>query len=58
MPLIGRVPGMHPGLLFALCFGGNGITFSALAGPMIRAAIEERGHELDDVYGFARESSN
>ena len=41
-PSSAAVPGMHPRLLFALCFGGNGITYSAHAGDMIRAAIEGR----------------
>jgi glycine/D-amino acid oxidase-like deaminating enzyme len=54
LPFIGSVPGMHPRLLFALCFGGNGITFSVLAAQMIRAAVEERGHELAGLFGFAR----
>ena len=54
LPYIGRVPGMHPRLQFALCFGGNGITFSVHAAEMIRTAIEERPHELDDVFGFGR----
>jgi len=54
LPFIGRVPGMHPGLQFALCYGGNGITFSVHAADMIRAGVEGRLHELDDVFGFAR----
>jgi glycine/D-amino acid oxidase-like deaminating enzyme len=54
LPLIGRVPGMSQRLQFALCYGGNGITYSVHAGDMIRAGIEGRGHELDDVFGFGR----
>lgn len=54
LPFIGRAPAVHPGLLFALCFGGNGITYSVLAGAMIRAAVEGRAHELDALFGFAR----
>jgi len=54
LPFIGRAPGMHPALLFALCYGGNGITYSVQAGAMIRAAIEGRSHELDTVFGFSR----
>ncbi len=54
LPFIGRAPGMHPALLFALCYGGNGITYSVHAGDMIRAAVEGRAHELDDIFGFAR----
>jgi glycine/D-amino acid oxidase-like deaminating enzyme len=45
---------MHPALLFALCYGGNGITYSVQAGAMIRAAVEGRSHELDTVFGFSR----
>ncbi len=54
LPFIGRAPGMHPALLFALCYGGNGITYSVHAGEIIRAAVEGRAHELDDIFGFAR----
>jgi glycine/D-amino acid oxidase-like deaminating enzyme len=54
LPFIGRAPGMHPALLFALCYGGNGITYSVHAGAMIRAAVEGRTHGLDDIFGFAR----
>ena len=54
LPFIGRVPGMHPRLQFALCFGGNGITFSAQAGEIIRAAVENRSNALADVFGFGR----
>jgi glycine/D-amino acid oxidase-like deaminating enzyme len=54
LPLIGRVPGRNPRLQFALCYGGNGTTYSVHAGDMIRAAIEGRAHALDDVFGFAR----
>jgi glycine/D-amino acid oxidase-like deaminating enzyme len=56
LPFIGRAPGMHPALLFALCYGGNGITYSVHAGEMIRAAVERRTHDLDAVFGFFRAS--
>jgi glycine/D-amino acid oxidase-like deaminating enzyme len=54
LPLIGTVPGRHPRLRFALCYGGNGITFAVHAAEMIRAGLEGRAHALDDVFGFAR----
>jgi len=54
LPLIGRVPGMNPRLQFALCYGGNGITYSVHAGDIVRAGIEGRVHALDDVFGFGR----
>ena len=54
LPYIGAVPGMNPRLQFALCYGGNGITYSVHAGDIIRAGIEGRAHELDEVFGFKR----
>jgi glycine/D-amino acid oxidase-like deaminating enzyme len=54
LPYIGRVPGMDARLQFALCYGGNGITYSVQAGDMIRAGIEGRAHALDGVFGFGR----
>ncbi|HEV7607334.1 MAG TPA: FAD-dependent oxidoreductase [Steroidobacteraceae bacterium] len=54
LPYIGRVPGMSSRLQFALCYGGNGITYSVHAGDMIRAGIDGRPHALDDVFGFGR----
>jgi glycine/D-amino acid oxidase-like deaminating enzyme len=58
LPFIGRVPGMNARLQFALCYGGNGITYSVHAGDIIRAAIEGRTHELDDVFGFGRRGTD
>jgi glycine/D-amino acid oxidase-like deaminating enzyme len=54
LPYIGRAPGMDPRLQFALCYGGNGITYSVHAGDMIRAGVEGRAHDLDGVFGFER----
>ena len=54
LPFIGRVPGMHPRLQFALCYGGNGITYAVPAGDIIRAGIEGRTHALVDIFGFGR----
>lgn len=54
LPFIGRAPGADPRLHFALCVGGNGITYSVHAGALIRAEIEGRTHELADLFGFGR----
>ena len=54
LPFIGRVPGMNPRLQFALCFGGNGITYAVHAGDMVLAGLEGRAHALDAVFGFGR----
>jgi len=58
LPLIGCEPGGHPRVLFALCLGGNGITYSVHAAEMIRESIEGRSHPLDDVFGFGRRAYN
>jgi glycine/D-amino acid oxidase-like deaminating enzyme len=58
LPFIGAVPAMNPRLQFALCFGGNGITYAVHAGGIIRAGIEGRGHELDGVFGFGRQGQS
>jgi glycine/D-amino acid oxidase-like deaminating enzyme len=54
LPYIGRVPGWNPRLQFALCYGGNGITFAVHAGEIVRAGIEGRDHPLETVFGFGR----
>jgi glycine/D-amino acid oxidase-like deaminating enzyme len=54
LPYIGPVPGRNPRLLYALCFGGNGITYAVHAGELIRANIEGVAHELEPVFGFQR----
>jgi glycine/D-amino acid oxidase-like deaminating enzyme len=58
LPFIGPAPGMHPRLLFALCYGGNGITYGVHASEMIRARIESRTHALDDTFGFPKERAD
>jgi len=58
LPLIGPEPGGHPRVLFALCLGGNGITYSIHAAEMLREHVEGRSHPLDDVFGFARRAYN
>lgn len=58
LPMIGPEPGGHPRVLFALCLGGNGITYSIHAAEMIREHVEGRSHPLDDVFGFARRAYN
>jgi glycine/D-amino acid oxidase-like deaminating enzyme len=55
LPYIGTIPGMHPRLQFALCYGGNGITFSVLAAQIVRAGVDGRVHELAGLFGFARQ---
>jgi glycine/D-amino acid oxidase-like deaminating enzyme len=40
--------------LFALGFGGNGITFSAIATELIAAELAGKPHESAKLYGFNR----
>jgi glycine/D-amino acid oxidase-like deaminating enzyme len=58
LPYIGCVPGLDPRLRFALCYGGNGISYSVHAGEIVRAGIEGRSHPLDEVFGFQRWRAN
>jgi glycine/D-amino acid oxidase-like deaminating enzyme len=57
LPYIGPLPGGDPRLQFVLAYGGNGITYSVQAADMVRAHLERRPHELDDVFGFERDAS-
>jgi glycine/D-amino acid oxidase-like deaminating enzyme len=45
LPLIGAVPG-RPGCFVAYGYGGNGITFSALAAEMLAAALDREEHPM------------
>ncbi|HTU66683.1 MAG TPA: FAD-dependent oxidoreductase [Steroidobacteraceae bacterium] len=54
LPYIGAVPGLHPRLRFALCYGGNGISYAIQAGEILRAGVEGRAHALGELYGFGR----
>lgn len=52
-PSIGPVPGM-PGCLAVLGYGGNGITYSALAAQMLRNQLTGRGDPDSDLFSFRR----
>lgn len=52
-PSIGRVPRM-PHCYAVLGYGGNGITFSALAAQMLRNQITGRGDPDSDLFSFRR----
>lgn len=51
-PTIGPVPRM-PGCYAALGYGGNGITFSMMAGQMLAGLIGGRGDADADLFSFA-----
>jgi glycine/D-amino acid oxidase-like deaminating enzyme len=54
LPYIGAVPGMSPRIHFALCYGGNGITYSVQAAGILAALLEGERHPLAELFGFAR----
>ena len=55
LPYFGAHPQYGPRVLFALAYGGNGITFSVIGAQLLRALIERRAHPLRTVFGFGRE---
>lgn len=53
LPYIGAYPGL-PNMLFALGYGGNGITFSMIAAQVIRNRLKGIKDEREAVFGFER----
>lgn len=41
-------------VLFAMAYGGNGITYSMLGAGLLRALVERRSHPLAELFGFER----
>lgn len=56
LPLIGQVPA-HPHTWFALGYGGNGITFSAIAASLLRDACLGRPNPDAAIFAFDRPTS-
>lgn len=54
LPLFGQHPQYGPRVLFALAYGGNGITYSMLGAGLLRAQIERRPHPLTALFSFER----
>ncbi|GHB97875.1 NAD(P)/FAD-dependent oxidoreductase [Thermomonas carbonis] len=54
LPWIGASPEHSRRLLFAMAYGGNGITYSMLGAGLIRALVERRKHPLQQLFGFQR----
>lgn len=54
LPYFGPHPHYGPRVLFALAYGGNGITFSVLGAELLRALVERRAHPLRTLFGFGR----
>lgn len=55
LPYIGAYPGL-PNMLFALGYGGNGITFSMIAAEVICNIIQGKRDDRTQLFGFDRNS--
>ncbi|HVP73999.1 MAG TPA: FAD-dependent oxidoreductase, partial [Phycisphaerales bacterium] len=53
LPIIGQVP-VHPGLFVAAGYGGNGITFGALAADILCDACRDRWHPHSEIFAVSR----
>ncbi|MBB3832976.1 glycine/D-amino acid oxidase-like deaminating enzyme [Xanthomonas arboricola] len=54
LPFFGAHAEHGPRLLFAMAYGGNGITYSAIGAGLLRAQLEGRPHPLHALFGFKR----
>lgn len=54
LPFFGPHPQWGPRVLFAMAYGGNGITYSMVGAGLLRARIERRRHPLQALFGFER----
>ena len=54
LPFFGPHPQHGPRVLFAMAYGGNGITYSMLGAGLLRALIERRRHPLAGLFSFGR----
>lgn len=54
LPFFGPHPQWGPRVLFAMAYGGNGITYSMVGAGLLRATIERRRHPLAALFGFGR----
>lgn len=54
LPFFGPHPQYGPRVLFAMAYGGNGITYAMVGAQLLRALIERRAHPLRELFGFGR----
>ncbi len=54
LPFFGAHPQHGSRVSFAMAYGGNGITYSALGADMIACGLTGRPHPLRELFGFAR----
>ncbi|GAB3726395.1 FAD-dependent oxidoreductase [Luteimonas pelagia] len=56
LPFFGPHAELGPRVLFAMAYGGNGITYSMAGAGLLRAHVERRRHPLAPLFGFERNS--
>lgn len=54
LPFFGPHPQYGDRVLFAMAYGGNGITYSQLGAGLLRAILAREPHPLRELYSFAR----
>lgn len=54
LPFMGPHPQWGTRVLFAMAYGGNGITYSMVGRDLIRAAIRKKRHPLSQLFSFER----
>jgi glycine/D-amino acid oxidase-like deaminating enzyme len=55
LPYFGAHPQLDPRVLFAMAYGGNGITYSAIGAHILANAVRGESHPLAALFGFGRE---
>ena len=55
LPWFGAHPKLDPRVLFAMAYGGNGITYSAIGAHILADAVRGQPHPLAALFGFERD---
>jgi glycine/D-amino acid oxidase-like deaminating enzyme len=54
LPFFGAHEQWGPRVLFAMAYGGNGITYSVIGADLLAATVKRRAHPLRRLFGFER----
>ncbi|QNI03750.1 FAD-binding oxidoreductase [Halomonas sp. SH5A2] len=54
LPYFGPCQALGPRILFAMAYGGNGISYSMIGAKLLRALIEGKTHPLAELFSFKR----
>lgn len=54
LPFFGAHRQTGPRVLYAMAYGGNGITYSMIGAALLGASIQRRKHALAELFGFER----